>query len=413
MSEDPTIPTTPRSTPVNVLEDSVLIKRGAVQLLRLVQLATEIAAATDLDALLKTITEGLTRLLAATRTTIYTYDAKTDEIVTRVADRLEIREIRLPVGKGIAGHVARTRTLVHVPDVTSSPYFAPEFDKKTGFVTRSILAAPMLNLKRELVGVVEVLNKRAGKFIEEDEELLRLFASYAGVAVEAQVLEENLRRRERVAAIGALAGTIVHDIRNMAALVGGWVDLIQPGADMVSTTEVVSVIRGEADKMVDLTEEILEFARGGEARIHPQRVDVDAAVAELDPRRRPRVQGHRRQPRVQAGLGGDGEPRRPPAPARRPEPGPERAQGPPARRDARRPHEPRGRVRQDRVRGRRAGDPPEIRPKLFTPFTSAGSHGGTGLGLAICKSIVDAHGGKISVRDRAPHGTIFEIVLPA
>ena len=147
MSEDPTIPTTPRSTPVNVLEDSVLIKRGAVQLLRLVQLATEIAAATDLDALLKTITEGLTRLLAATRTTIYTYDAKTDEIVTRVADRLEIREIRLPVGKGIAGHVARTRTLVHVPDVTSSPYFAPEFDKKTGFVTRSILAAPMLNLE--------------------------------------------------------------------------------------------------------------------------------------------------------------------------------------------------------------------------------------------------------------------------
>ena len=52
----------------------------------------------------------------------------------------------------------------------------------------------------------------------------------------------------------------------MAALVGGWVDLIQPGADIVSTTEVVSVIRGEADRMVDLTEEILEFARGGEAR---------------------------------------------------------------------------------------------------------------------------------------------------
>ena len=58
------------STPLRELEDSTLVRQGAVRLLRLVQLATEIAAATTLDTLLKTITEGLTRLLLATRTTI-------------------------------------------------------------------------------------------------------------------------------------------------------------------------------------------------------------------------------------------------------------------------------------------------------------------------------------------------------
>ncbi len=399
------------STPTDPLEDSVLIKRGAVQLLRLVGLATEIAAAPDLDALLKTITEGLTRLLQASRTTIYVQDRKTDEIVTRVADRLEIREIRLPKGKGIAGQVATTKKLLHVPDVQKSPYFAAEFDKKTGFVTRSILAAPMLNLKRELVGVVEVLNKKAGSFTEEDEELLRLFASFAGVALEAQMLEEDLRRRERMAAIGSLAGTIVHDIRNMAALVSGWTDLIQPGK--ASTTEVVDVIRGEADKMVDLTEEILEFARGGDTRIQPFPVDLDAAVAAVLKvvERDFQVAGvrvvfqpggagianvdFRRVRRVILNLAQN---------ARKAL----RRNGTLVVRTARRGNQIEIEFEDDGP-----GIPAEIRGRLFTPFTSAGTQGGTGLGLAICRSIVDAHKGTITVRDRVPNGTIFSVNLPA
>ncbi len=414
---------TPRSTPLDPLEDSVLIRRGAVQLLRLVQLATELAAATDLDALLATITQGLTTLLSATRTTLYVYDAKAGEIVTRVADRLEIREIRLPLGKGIAGEVARTRQLLHVPDVKESIYFAPEFDKKTGFITRSILASPMLNMRKDLVGVVEVLNKRAGTFTEEDEELLRLFAGYAGAAIEAAVLEQEMRRRERMAAIGSLAGTIVHDIRNMAGLVSGWLDLIQPGSDSSDSREVVNVIRGEAEKMVDLTEEILEFARGGDPRIHPAPVDVDrmitdlarvierefhvagvklelqlggAGFANLDARRFRRVVFNLAQnARKALRRGGTLVIRT-------------KRQGAPA--GGAPPHQPW--VKLD-FEDDGPGIPDEIRPRLFTPFTSAGSQGGTGLGLAICKSIVEAHGGRIAVHDRPGGGTVFEILLPA
>jgi signal transduction histidine kinase len=411
---------TPRSTPLDPLEDSVLIRRGAVQLLRLVQLATELAAAPDLDALLATITQGLTTLLGATRTTLYVYDAKSCEIVTRVADRLEIREIRLPLGKGIAGQVAKTCQLLHVPEVKDSPYFAPEFDKKTGFITRSILASPMLNTKKELVGVVEVLNKKAGTFTEEDEELLRLFASYAAVAIEAAVLEQEMRRRERMAAIGSLAGTIVHDIRNMATLVSGWLDLIQPGSGTADPREVVDVIRGEAEKMVDLTEEILEFARGGDPRVHPAPVDLDRMIADLA--RVIEREFHVAGVKLELQLGGAGF----------------------ASLDARRFRRVvfnlaqnarkalrRGGtliIRTSRQEVSQAGTPPcvklvfeddgpgipaEIRSRLFTPFTSAGSQGGTGLGLAICKSIVDAHGGRITVQHRPGGGTIFEIALPA
>lgn len=402
-----------RPTPTDVLEDSVLIRRGAVQLLRLVQLATELAAAPDLDAVLKAISDGLSRLLNATRTTIYVYDAKTNEIFSRVADRLEIREIRLPLGKGIAGKVARTQQLLHVPDVTQSKDFAPEIDKKTGFITRSILAAPMLNLKKKLVGVVEVLNKKAGSFTEEDEELLRLFAGYAAVAIEAHVLEEFLRRRERMAAVGALAGTIVHDIRNMAALITGWIDMIQPGGEgVVSTKEIVEVVHGEVEKMVDLTEEILDYSRGIEGKFTPSKVDLDKVVGEV-------LRVLEREFQV-AGLVLEWKP----------------GSAGIARLDVKRfrrvvlniAHNARKVLPKGGklvVRTRREGEavvvdfeddgpgiPAEIRSRLFTPFTSSGEHGGTGLGLAICRSIVEAHGGAITVRDRVPHGAIFEVTIP-
>ncbi|MBI3722463.1 GAF domain-containing sensor histidine kinase [bacterium] len=405
-----------RATPVDVLEDSVLIKRGAVQLFRLVQLATELAAAPDLDALLRTITEGLTRLLVATRTTIYVYDEKTGEIWSRVADRLEIREIRLPLGRGIAGQAAKTRQLIHVPDVSKSEHFAPEIDRKTGFVTRSILAAPMLNMKRELIGIVEVLNKKTWTFTEDDEELLRLFASYAANAIEAQILEEAMRRRERMAAVGALAGSIVHDIRNMAALVNGWIDLIQPGAaaGTGSTREIVDVVHGEIDKMVDLTEEVLDFARGIEGQVVPHRVDVDRTLQDVLRvlEREFQINGVklefvpggagpakldvRRFRRVVLNLGQN---------ARKVLP-----RGGTLKVTTRR--DPEKKTCHIEFEDDGPGIPDAIRPRLFTPFTSAGEHGGTGLGLAICKSIVEAHGGTIGVRDRKPQGTIFEISVP-
>src|SRR5262245_14843179 len=241
---DPSSPDRP--TPLEALEDSTLVRQGAVRLLRLVSLATEIAAAHDLDELLKIMAEGLTRLLVATRTTIYVYDKKTDEIWSKVADQLELREIRLKVGKGIAGKTAQERKLLNVPDAQKSPFFAAEIDRKTGFVTRSILCAPMLNIKKELIGVIEVLNKRNGIFGEEDEELLRLFAGYAGVAIEGQLLEEENRARERLAAVGSLAGSIVHDVKNLLSVVDGYLDLIKPSD---RDKDLVQVIQGEIDKI--------------------------------------------------------------------------------------------------------------------------------------------------------------------
>ena len=67
------------------------------------------------------------------------------------------------------------------------------------------------------------------------------------------------------------------------------------------------------------------------------------------------------------------------------------------------------------VRDRGAGVPEELRGRLFEPFVrddrAARSTGGFGLGLAICRSLAEAHGGRVTSRPERP-GTSFELVLP-
>lgn len=58
------------------------------------------------------------------------------------------------------------------------------------------------------------------------------------------------------------------------------------------------------------------------------------------------------------------------------------------------------------------GIPEPIRDRLFEPFVSYGKREGTGLGTAITRSIVEAHGGDISFRTETGRGTIFTITLP-
>ena len=65
-----------------------------------------------------------------------------------------------------------------------------------------------------------------------------------------------------------------------------------------------------------------------------------------------------------------------------------------------------------------AGIPDEMKPRVFDMFFSganqiADSRRSLGLGLSLCKSIINAHGGCISVSDNPPHGTVFTFTLPA
>ena len=59
------------------------------------------------------------------------------------------------------------------------------------------------------------------------------------------------------------------------------------------------------------------------------------------------------------------------------------------------------------------GIPPELLPQIFEPFVTYGKTNGTGLGMAVVKSVVEAHGGKISITSKVGRGTTVEIRIPS
>ncbi|HTW93692.1 MAG TPA: GAF domain-containing SpoIIE family protein phosphatase [Tepidisphaeraceae bacterium] len=146
-----------------------------------------LAITTDLDPLLRRIAEATTNLLNCERASIFLHDAKTRQLWTKVA--LQSKEIRVPETAGIVGAAFAANQVLDIPEPYKDPRFNQEFDRRTGFVTRDILAAPMVDTDGKPLGVIQAINKRDGKFAPEDRPLIQLLADQAGVAIQRYRLQ--------------------------------------------------------------------------------------------------------------------------------------------------------------------------------------------------------------------------------
>jgi sigma-B regulation protein RsbU (phosphoserine phosphatase) len=165
----------------------------------LLEVSKAMAGATDLDSLLAVILERVTVVMEAERATLFIHDESTATLWNRLSGSLTRGQLRIPMGTGIAGHVAQTGRLLNVPDAYADPRFNPRVDMETGFHTRSILCVPMFGHDRKLVGVVQVLNKvDRTVFTSDDEELLEALASHAALALDRARLVEAFVEKQRI-----------------------------------------------------------------------------------------------------------------------------------------------------------------------------------------------------------------------
>ena len=154
--------------------ESGLSRSRITDLERLLDVARHLGATVDLDALLETVAVAAMSVLDCERATVYLYDQSAGELCSRLATGIAdspINEIRFPVTRGIAGEVARTGHSVNLPDAYADPRFNPDFDRVSGFRTRSMLAVRLADHDDQTVGVLQVLNKRSGAFYARDEEI--------------------------------------------------------------------------------------------------------------------------------------------------------------------------------------------------------------------------------------------------
>lgn len=157
----------------------------------LLNVARTLAAETSLEHLLGTVAEEIKKVLDADRCTVFLLDKDSNELVSKVALGMGTRELRFPADKGLAGYVAQAGEIINIKDAYSDSRFNKEIDKETGYKTQTILCMPIWNMKHEILGVFQVLNKKKGAFSKEDEEILIAIGSSAGIAIENARLFES------------------------------------------------------------------------------------------------------------------------------------------------------------------------------------------------------------------------------
>jgi phosphoserine phosphatase RsbU/P len=149
----------------------------------------------QLDRLLTLIVAEVTTAMDAERSSLLLFDSSTGELVSKVAEGMSKREIRVQLGVGIAGATAKDRMIINIPDAHADPRFNPSYDRASGFRTTSILSAPIISQNGRLLGVVQVLNKiNQAPFTGDDERFLEAICIHLGIALErAEMVEAYLQ----------------------------------------------------------------------------------------------------------------------------------------------------------------------------------------------------------------------------
>ena len=199
----------------------------------ILEAAQALTSERDFDKLLGLIVQSAARVVDADRCTLFLVDRDKNELWSKVAQGVTMKEIRFPIGVGIAGAVAATGKLINIPDAYADDRFNPAFDKQTGYRTHSILCAPMKSLDGEVVGVLQALNKNDGEpFTAEEEELILALGGQAAAAVNNALLHKEIEQlfegfvQASVVAIEARDPTTAGHSERVARLSVGLADVL-------------------------------------------------------------------------------------------------------------------------------------------------------------------------------------------
>ena len=136
------------------------------------------ASSIDLKETLNTVFYNILNVIQAEAGSIFLVDEKTNTLVCRICQGpKDITGITVPFGTGIVGYVAQSRQIDVTTDVKRDRRHFPQIDEQSGFVTKSMISVPLIS-KDEVLGVIQVINKKGGKsFSQEDVNLLQSLSS--------------------------------------------------------------------------------------------------------------------------------------------------------------------------------------------------------------------------------------------
>jgi len=434
----------------DALNGAALARRLALrerQLMALAHMSAALYTQTDPDALVRQILDESLEIAQADAGSVLLYDPDTDElefryVVGEAASKLT--GVRIPAAKGICGRVFRNRVPEITDDASADKDHAPEIGRQVNYHTRNIVSVPLKPSPEECLGVLQVLNKRSGRFDEADMEVLEIIAAQASAILQHVELQQN----RKLAEIVKMIGDISHDVKNMMTPVESGVKTLEllldsafdrydalsaqcpPGlaeslhevddgfqalreffpevAVMVvegaanvtaRAREIADAIKGEVSKpsfeMLDLGQLIASVVRPLRLVAERQRTVVDVSGVRALP---PAALDRKLMYNAIYNLINNAIPETREGTifvrSRLEDEGTERATI----------------VLEVEDTGR--GMSEDVRLNLFTPRAKSTKPGGTGLGTRIVKNAIDAHDGTVTVESEVGKGSRFALRLP-
>ncbi len=154
-------------------------------------------ATSNQGRLISGIAHEISTYLEAEQCSIFFHNRLTDELYTHVGAGVEKdTQVRIPSNRGIAGHVFNSGDVRNVLDTSKDPLFSNEL----GYETHTMLAFPLHNRRGEVIGVLELLNKKddPGYFTKDDEDFLHEVAAQIGGLVDMMLRREEMAHRNEL-----------------------------------------------------------------------------------------------------------------------------------------------------------------------------------------------------------------------
>lgn len=173
------------------IERQIRVLAGAIQ---------EFATSPNLQETLRSAIATFIAHMDADAGSIFLIEPGTNELICQqCAGPVDITGLKIPPGQGIVGRAVSTQSTQIVRNAHDESQFHSAIDAGTGFVTRSILCAPLV-VRGQSVGALELINKRSGdgQFDEEDRHLATAMASAAALAIHNSRMVSRLVDQERV-----------------------------------------------------------------------------------------------------------------------------------------------------------------------------------------------------------------------
>ncbi len=192
---------------LSLLENKTSAARQAVEYRIISEVGRSLTSSLSLDDIFGQILNSVRTAIDAAEISVGLIDTDTQEVVLEKSlmgpEFRALPPIRLQIGQGVAGWVAQTGIPLNVPDARADPRWFSGVDAASGFITRSILCVPLM-VDEQVIGIMEVVNKRTGHFTDDDERLLTALSSSAAIAIaKARLHADVLAEKRRMEAIFA------------------------------------------------------------------------------------------------------------------------------------------------------------------------------------------------------------------